>query len=306
MNKKIRVLIPLTLAYMLIWSSISLSASLNIYHENQKIYLYPQPFIQHGRTLVPVRAMFEMNGYGVEWDQKSQTITINKDTLDIRMKIGSKLVEFIDLDFDTQQYIRTVEKLEVPATIINGSTFVPLRVVSESLGIQVKWDKESNSILLNCDYPYNMDDKKQYVNERFGFSVNYPEEWDISAEGDNGDGCSIYKSNDIGVSVYGGHLLEETFEQHLNVFYSDWIIQKPMNVWGANKSYELTHYDLTSNISETIVISEKDNVLFTHYIRDNNIMDSSLEKMIKLSEARDTQASFKILEYGSDRSIYIR
>ena len=79
-----------------------------------------------------------------------------------------------------------------------------------------------------------------------------------------------------------------------------------MNVWGANKSYELTHYDLTSNISETIVISEKDNVLFTHYIRDNNIMDSSLEKMIKLSEARDTQASFKILEYGSDRSIYIR
>ncbi|WP_218838264.1 copper amine oxidase N-terminal domain-containing protein [Bacillus sp. FJAT-45350] len=38
--------------------------------------------------------------------------------------------------------------LQVPAKVINGSTLVPVRFVSESLGAQVKWDSATRSVIV--------------------------------------------------------------------------------------------------------------------------------------------------------------
>lgn len=45
---------------------------------------------------------------------------------------------------------------DVPPQIINGRTFVPIRVVSEALGVDVKWDNEARSVILTS--PENMPD----------------------------------------------------------------------------------------------------------------------------------------------------
>ena len=39
--------------------------------------------------------------------------------------------------------------LDVPAMIVDESTMIPLRAVSEALGANVEWNQQSNTVSLN-------------------------------------------------------------------------------------------------------------------------------------------------------------
>ena len=39
--------------------------------------------------------------------------------------------------------------LDVPAMIVDESTMIPLRAVSEALGAKVEWNQQSNTVSLN-------------------------------------------------------------------------------------------------------------------------------------------------------------
>lgn len=86
--------------------------------------------IVDGRTLVPLRAIFEALDMSVSWDSQTSTVTAVGDGISIEMTIGKN--EFYK-DDDTI-------KLDVPAQIIDGRTMVPVRAISESLGCIVNWD----------------------------------------------------------------------------------------------------------------------------------------------------------------------
>jgi len=88
------------------------------------------PVIEEGRTLVPLRAIFETLGAEVEWDGATRTVTATKGETVIYLTIGDKRVRVGS----------QVVTLDVPGRIVNGRTLVPLRFVSESLGAQVHWD----------------------------------------------------------------------------------------------------------------------------------------------------------------------
>lgn len=85
------------------------------------------------RTLVPLRSIFEELGATVIWDQNTKTITANKNTTNISLKIGAK----------TSTINGQSISIDVPAQIINGATLVPLRFISEALGATVKWDSKN-------------------------------------------------------------------------------------------------------------------------------------------------------------------
>jgi hypothetical protein len=44
------------------------------------------------------------------------------------------------------------ERIAIPIEIKEGSTYVPLRVVSEALGAQVHWDESSREIQIHGSY----------------------------------------------------------------------------------------------------------------------------------------------------------
>ncbi|MEW4372098.1 hypothetical protein [Paenibacillus kandeliae] len=49
----------------------------------------------------------------------------------------------------------------------------------------------------------------KYINERFGFSIEYPASWKAGEEAFNGDGKSLYINNpDVDIRVYGANYLE--------------------------------------------------------------------------------------------------
>ncbi|WP_410772053.1 copper amine oxidase N-terminal domain-containing protein [Fontibacillus sp. BL9] len=96
------------------------------------------PVVQNGNTLVPFRTVAEALQAEVNWNEKDKTITIMKEGITIKLKLGSKTA-FVNGE---------KKQLEVPAVIINGTTLVPARFVSEALGAEVKWEAESGSVVV--------------------------------------------------------------------------------------------------------------------------------------------------------------
>lgn len=95
------------------------------------------PLIENDRTLVPLRAIFEALGAGVQWDGATQTITSIK---------GNTVIKLI---VDGQAYINGQPvNLDVPTKIIDDRIMVPLRFVSQALGCQVEWDKTIQTITI--------------------------------------------------------------------------------------------------------------------------------------------------------------
>ncbi len=87
-------------------------------------------YIKAGRTMVPLRAIFEALGAAVSWDDATKTVT------------GARAGEKITLTIGDNKLYKNGEKiiLDTPAEINMGRTMVPVRAVSEAFGAAVLWD----------------------------------------------------------------------------------------------------------------------------------------------------------------------
>ncbi|MCX5969992.1 MAG: copper amine oxidase N-terminal domain-containing protein, partial [Coprothermobacterota bacterium] len=101
------------------------------------------PFIQNGRTLVPVRFISEALGAKVDW------IDANKE---IVIVLGAKVVG-LWVGKDTATVNGVESKLEAPPIIQDSRTFVPLRFVSEALGAKVDWLQEKSEVTIAYSAP---------------------------------------------------------------------------------------------------------------------------------------------------------
>lgn len=90
----------------------------------------------NGRTLVPLRGVFETLGAIVHWDPKTKVITAYNDVTKISLTASSKKVIVND----------KVVQIDVPAFIKNGTTYVPLRFIGESFDATVNWDNSTRTI----------------------------------------------------------------------------------------------------------------------------------------------------------------
>lgn len=99
------------------------------------------PQIIEGRTLLPLRAIFEALGLEVEWDDTTRVITGTAEGKEIILELDSK-----------EAKVNGVNKtLDVPAKAINGRTLVPVRFIAESLDMNVVWNQESKTVKISKD-----------------------------------------------------------------------------------------------------------------------------------------------------------
>ncbi|HCC07072.1 MAG TPA: hypothetical protein DEP72_02740 [Clostridiales bacterium] len=100
-----------------------------------------QPVIVEGRTLVPVRKIFEMLGFTVEWDGKNKKITGEK--------VGKRVELYIN---NEKSNVNGQEvELDVSAKIINNRTMVPLRFIVETCDKAVNYKEESKTVVINIE-----------------------------------------------------------------------------------------------------------------------------------------------------------
>lgn len=94
------------------------------------------PAVENGRTLVPMRDIFEALGATVNWNAGDQSISALRGDTNIWLQIGNGVARVNDQS----------ATLDQSPVIRNGSTLVPLRFVSEALGAQVNWDGASRVV----------------------------------------------------------------------------------------------------------------------------------------------------------------
>lgn len=93
--------------------------------------------IVDGRTLVPVRGVFEYMGYTVEWDNDTKTAQLTSSD-------GSTVITLTN-GKDTFTINEDTITPDVPQQIIESRFMLPLRAVGEAVNAQVDWNGESKT-----------------------------------------------------------------------------------------------------------------------------------------------------------------
>lgn len=142
MVKKI-IAIIVSVSMVLISSTMAFAASnkeVKVYLNGLAVY-FPdvKPYLNNvGRTMVPMRAVFEKMGATVGWISNSNTATYKLGDKEVKIKIGEKRAMV------NGKYV----SIDSAAELKNGRTLVPLRFISETLGATVNWDDKSWSVFI--------------------------------------------------------------------------------------------------------------------------------------------------------------
>ena len=109
---------------LLLFALTASAGAVSLYVDTDLIQTDVPPTIVDGRTLVPMRAIFEALGAEVDWDGDTRTATgtLGDHTVVIQVGETEALV-----DGETRA-------LDVPAQIIQNRTMVPARFISEAFG----------------------------------------------------------------------------------------------------------------------------------------------------------------------------
>lgn len=97
-----------------------------------------QPQLIGGRTMVPLRMIFESMGATVDWNNDTRTVTafnehyyVQATINDSNMKVNGK-----------------TKALDVPPLLVGGRTLVPVRFVAEAFGAKVDWDAKTSTVYI--------------------------------------------------------------------------------------------------------------------------------------------------------------
>jgi len=114
------------------------NAPVRVHVDGHLLTFETNPVIENDTTLVGFRSILEELGATVEWDEAMRTVTATKD--------DTKIV--LTIDFDVA-YVNgeSVTLLAAPA-IIENSTMVPVRFISEQLGMKVTWYGDTKLITI--------------------------------------------------------------------------------------------------------------------------------------------------------------
>ncbi|AVX40796.1 Copper amine oxidase N-terminal domain-containing protein (plasmid) [Carboxydocella thermautotrophica] len=130
-----------------------------VYVNGRKISFPDQkPFLDNkARTLVPVRFVSEALGATVDWDGRTQTVTIKHRANTIKLKIGESkaMVNGKAKTFDTKAILK------------NKRTMVPLRFITEALGARVTWDNKTYTVKVSMDNGYTLPEKTDLTVELY-------------------------------------------------------------------------------------------------------------------------------------------
>ncbi|UFJ39284.1 copper amine oxidase N-terminal domain-containing protein [Brevibacillus humidisoli] len=94
--------------------------------------------IHNGHTMVPLRSLSEVLGFRVTWEPADKQITLQSDSKVIQLRVDEHRVNVNDHDLF----------METAPVMQDGTTLIPLRFVSNHLGMEVSWDEATRFVHL--------------------------------------------------------------------------------------------------------------------------------------------------------------
>ena len=148
MKKILKISVFTVLCILILFINVSANDA-KVTVDGESIKLDQPPIIRDGRVLLPLRAVGEALLCKVDWEHETYTAILNSGYAEIRVKIGEYSLEKTIISGDP--IVQNIE-LDVPAIIENGRTMVPLRTIAESLYLDVNWDEENRTAVINRKY----------------------------------------------------------------------------------------------------------------------------------------------------------
>ena len=142
--KKTKKLLSMLLAViMVVAMSATAFAQGKIFVDLQEVESDTAPQIINDRTMVPVRAIAEMIGYDVYWRSETNQVHVcekGSEVPQVAMTIDDTRAYYSKYEEELQDTVGVETVLDVPPTVVNNRTLVPLRFVSEAVGYVVEYD----------------------------------------------------------------------------------------------------------------------------------------------------------------------
>ena len=110
------------------------------------------PVIIQDRTLVPTRGLFESLGARVEWKPSTRQVVVTATGTEVVLTVDRR-----EATVNGQQVT-----MDVPAKIINDRTMIPVRFVSEQLGLTVGWNGVTKTVSVSHNWDYTVTDLIYY------------------------------------------------------------------------------------------------------------------------------------------------
>jgi hypothetical protein len=159
MKRFICVLMVLLLTISATSFTVSASNEVSVLLDGELLEFDVPPQIINGRTMVPMRKIFESLGATVEWEGNTRTITAQKENITIVMQIDNNVI-LVNENSIT---------LDVPPQLVDERTLVPVRAVAESFNINTLWDGTTSTVLLSTLIPF--DSSVQAFNHLFNWLI---------------------------------------------------------------------------------------------------------------------------------------
>ncbi|MEQ8174778.1 MAG: copper amine oxidase N-terminal domain-containing protein [Syntrophomonadaceae bacterium] len=97
------------------------------------------PYIDQGRTFVPITYVARALGIDIAWDGGSQSATLSKGAMTVQIQIGSNTMQVNGLNVT----------MYVSPQISNGRTCLPISPVCQAFGKKVSWYSATQTININ-------------------------------------------------------------------------------------------------------------------------------------------------------------
>lgn len=117
-------------------SNVMAGESISLKIDGTELECEVPPQIIDGRTMVPVRDIFEAVGAEVNWDSDTKTVTGIKGDTTVEMTVDSR-TEFINGE---------AVEMDAAPVVTEGRTLAPARYVAEAFGCSVEWDAENKVV----------------------------------------------------------------------------------------------------------------------------------------------------------------
>ena len=185
-------LLCLALSLLMVISSFSVVVladdEIKVIVNGNTLTMDQNPIIVEGRTLVPLRAIFEALGATVSWDDSTKTAGGTLGAKSVSLQINNTVAKVDGKDVT----------LDVPAQIVNSRTLVPVRFISESLGANVGWNGETRTVTVDMASSNlrTFDDETEFVITKDNENVVYSDKYDGRVGGGGGSKLALSISSE--------------------------------------------------------------------------------------------------------------
>lgn len=142
-NWKVVILLLMVVTFFNIAPDAYAESPIKLVIDGKTVKAEPEAFMENNRTLVPIRVIAEELGAEVIWDNNSRTVHIAKEDRQVVLAIDSRLIEY------TVNNETIYNLCDVAPIISEGRTFVPIRVISNALGVGIHWDNDRRSVIID-------------------------------------------------------------------------------------------------------------------------------------------------------------